>query len=94
MLVTTEEHLGLAKLELEEAQQKLREIRADTFKLSDEVLAKTQQVKHYKKQADDYKTQLNQYAKEADALKFQADYHKQIVSVYLTNCMYIYATKK
>ena len=48
------------QVQLHESHQRLEKIIADAAKLHDEVLAKTQQVKQYKKQADGYRAQLEQ----------------------------------
>ena len=48
------------QVQLHKSHQRLEKNIADTAKLHDEVLAKTQQVKQYKKQADGYKAQLEQ----------------------------------
>ena len=48
------------QVQLHESHQRLEKNIADTAKLHDEVLAKTQQVKQYKKQADGYKARLEQ----------------------------------
>ena len=55
-------HCTAVQLELEDSRQQLDETIADTSRLSDEVLAKTQQVRQYKKQTDSYKAKLEETA--------------------------------
>ena len=47
-------------MEVQEGRQQLETIIADISQFSDEVLAKTQQVKQYKKQTDSYKARLEE----------------------------------
>ena len=49
-------------MEVQEGRQQLETTIADTSRLSDEVLAKTQQVRQYKKQTDSYKAKLEETA--------------------------------
>ena len=49
-------------MEVQEGRQRLDTTIADTARLSDEVLAKTQQVRQYKKQTDSYKAKLEETA--------------------------------
>ena len=53
-------HCTAVQLELEDSRQQLETAIKDTGTLSDEVLAKTQQVKQYKKQTDGYKARLEE----------------------------------
>ena len=55
-------HCTAVQLELEDSRQQLETTITDTSRLSDEVLAKTQQVRQYKKQTDSYKAKLEETA--------------------------------
>ena len=83
------------QIQLDESHQRLEKNIADTAKLHDEVLAKTQQVKQYKKQADNYKAKLEQnragigqYQSQLEEFRLHAQQREE-VSLEWTHCLYI-----
>ena len=61
-LSRTKANSAALAMEVQEGRQQLETTIADTSRLSDEVLAKTQQVRQYNKQTDSYKAKLEETA--------------------------------
>ena len=90
----TKANYAALAMEVQEGRQRLDSTIADSSRLSDEVLAKTQQVRQYKKQTDSYKAQLEETtARLQEALRelqnfqeqntrLEEDYQNQVCFVY------------
>ena len=66
-------------MEVQEGRQQLEATIADTSRLSDEVLAKTQQVRQYKKQTDSYKAKLEETAARLQEAQRELQFQSQQV---------------
>ena len=69
-------HLDDVHRQLRQSNQQLDQAVTDNEKLNDDVLAKTQQVKQYKKQVDGLKAEVAKYKKQVDGLKAEVTKYK------------------